>query len=93
MFVVACGGVIGRVRPMSLVSRLAFRDRGAIRVGVHVWTLRRSAVRIGGSPMFVESMNRPRRWVHVIVMAGTLRIMAMRVLISRHVTPRFSMPL
>ncbi len=60
MLVVTCTGVIGGVRPMSVVSRLTLRNRHAIRVGVvrvHVWMRRQSALRIRGSATFVECMN------------------------------------
>jgi hypothetical protein len=80
VFVVPCGGLITAMRPMSVVSHLTFRDRRALRVRVsrvHVWMLRRPAVRVGGSAMFANCMTSVRRWLDVIVASGTLRVMSM----------------
>jgi len=86
VFVVPCGGVIGATRPMSVVSRLTFKDRRAIGVRVvrvHVWMCRQSGVRIGGSAIFVKCRNSVvRRWVDVIVVPELPRAVSMRGMIS-----------
>jgi hypothetical protein len=88
MLVMACAGVTGA---MPVVSRLTRSHRRWTRVpglGVHVWTLSHPAVRLGGVAMCMGRTSRMGSSLdQVAVMWRALRVMSMRVMISRHVAP------